>query len=261
MNQIRRTAQQLKKHQFLLEELIKRDFKVKYKRTVLGVGWSLLSPLLTLLVMNLVFSQFFGRNTPHYTIYVFCGNVVWFYFNEATKGGMRSLIDNASIFTKVNVPKYLFVLSKNSQALISFVLTILILFVFVAFDSLPFSWNYLMLLFPICLLVLFNIGVGMILSAWFIFFRDVEYLYDVFLRLLMYMSAIFYNVDNYSLRVQRAFLLNPVYLFIKYFRLIIIDGSIPSLQYHLLMLAETAIVVTLGCISYKKNNTKFLYYV
>ena len=258
---LKKSFARLKQSQFLFEELVKRDFKKKYKRTVLGIGWSLLSPLLTLLVMKLVFTQFFGRTTPHYTIYIFCGNVVWFYFNEATKGGMRALIDNSGIFTKVNVPKYLFVLSKNFQALISFLLTLVILFIFVALDRLPFTWKFLMLLYPICLLVLFNIGCGMILSAWYIFFRDVEYLYDVFLRLLMYMSAIFYTVDKYGDHIQRIFLINPLYVFIKYFRNIIIAGTIPSFSYHLLMLFYTAVVLVLGCVMYKKNNTRFLYYV
>ena len=261
MSTFQKTAENLKKHQFLFEELVKRDFKKKYKRTVLGIGWSLLSPLLTLLVMKLVFSQFFGRNTPHYTIYIFCGNVVWFYFNEATKGGMRALTDNASIFTKVNVPKYLFLLSKNVQALISFLLTIVILLLFVAFDSLQFSWNYLFLLYPIVLLLLYNIGIGMILSAAFIFFRDIEYLYDVFLRLLMYFSAIFYTLDQYSPQVQRMFLINPVYLFIKYFRNIILGPSVPSIEFHILMLLHTLLSLIIGCFMYKKLNTRFLYYV
>ena len=123
----------LKQHQFLFEELVKRDFKTKYKGTVIGMGWSLLSPLLTLLVMKLVLTQFFGRDTPHYTVYIFCGTLIWGYFSEATKGGLQSLVQNAQIFSKVNVPKYLFLFSKNIQSLISFLLTILILFVFVCY--------------------------------------------------------------------------------------------------------------------------------
>lgn len=251
----------MEKHRFLFEELVKRDFKKKYKRTILGVGWSLLSPLLTLLVMRLVFTQFFGRNTPHYTIYIFCGNVVWSYFSEATKSGMQALMENAKIFTKVNVPKYLFLLSKNVQALINFLLTLVILFVFVAFDNLPFTWKFICLLYPICMLVLFNIGVGFVLSALFVFFRDTQYLYDVFLRLLMYLSAIFYTIDNYEPMARNLFLLNPVYLFIRYFRKIIIEATIPSVYFHLLMLADVLIVLGIGCWMYKKYNTKFLYYV
>ena len=251
----------LMQHRFLFEELVKRDFKTKYKRTALGIGWSLLSPLLLLLVLKLVFTNIYGRTTPHFSIYLFCGVLVWNYFTEATKGGMRSLMDNASIFTKANVPKYLFLLSKNVQATISFLLSLVILFIFVAFDTLTPSLKYLCLLYPIACLVLFNIGVGMILSALFIFFRDTQYLYDIFTRLLMYLSAIFYTIDRFSETAQNLFLLNPLYLFIRYFRKIIIESTVPSWQFHALMLADVVIVLGLGCWMYKKNNTKFLYYV
>ncbi len=251
----------LMQHRFLFEELVKRDFKTKYKRTVLGIGWSLLSPLLLLLVLKLVFTNIYGRTTPHFSIYLFCGVLVWNYFTEATKGGMRSLMDNASIFTKVNVPKYLFLLSKNVQAFISFLLTLVILYIFIVFDTLTPSLKYISLLYPIICLILFNIGVGMILSALYIFFRDTMYLYDIFTRLLMYLSAIFYTVDRFTEKQQTFFLLNPLYLFIRYFRSVIIDGAVPDLLFHLLIAVDVLIVLGLGCWMYKKNNTKFLYYV
>ena len=95
--------QKMKRYQFLFEELVKRDFKKKYKRTVLGMAWSLLSPLLTLLVMRLVFTQFFGETMEHYTTYLFCGNLIFACFSESTGLGMTSLLENADIFSKVNV--------------------------------------------------------------------------------------------------------------------------------------------------------------
>lgn len=253
--------EKLKKHQFLFEELVRRDFKRKYKRTVLGMIWSVLSPLLTLLVMRLVFTHFFGTGINHYTTYLFCGNLVFSYFNEASSQGMSSLMDNAGIFTKVNVPKYLFLLSKNVQTLINFGLTLTVFFLFCILDHITFTWKLIFLLYPIVCLMLFNIGVGLILSALFVFFRDIEYLWSVFLQLLMYMSAVFYSIETYSQTVQYLFLLNPIYLFIRYFRKIVIDATIPTMWFHLLMLADAFIVVILGCIMYKKNNTKFLYYV
>ena len=132
----------LKKHQFLFEELVKRDFKQKYKRTVLGMGWSILSPLLTLLVLNFVFGHYFGRGIKHYVIYLFCGNLLFSYYREATTGSMNSLVSNAGIFTKINVPKYLFLLSKNVSTLINFVLT-LIVFCWLAFLAFFFFYNLL----------------------------------------------------------------------------------------------------------------------
>lgn len=248
-------------YQFLFEELVKRDFKKKYKRTVLGMAWSVLSPLLTLLVMSLVFTQFFGRQTAHYTTYLFCGNLVFSYFNESTSQGMTSLMGNAGIFTKVNVPKYLFLFSKNVQTLINFGLTLCVFFVFCVLDNITFTWKLICLLYPVFMLVLFNIGVGLILSALFVFFRDIQYLWSVFTMLLMYMSAIFYTIDSYEPMVQNLFLLNPVYLFIRYFRKIVIEATIPTIWFHLLMLADVVIVLAIGCWMYKKYNHKFLYYV
>ena len=251
----------LKKHQFLFEELVKRDFKTKYKRTVLGMAWSVLSPLMTLLVMKLVFTQFFGRSTPHYTTYLFCGNLVFAFFNDSTSQEMNALVSNASIFTKVNVPKYLFLMSKNVQCLINFALTLCVFFVFCIFDHVIFTWKFFLLIYPISCMVLFNLGVGMILSALYVFFRDMQYLWSIFTQLLLYMSAIFYTIDNYSPKIQNLFLLNPVYLFIRYFRKIVIDSTIPAPGFHLLMALDAIIVVAIGCWMYKKYNHKFLYYV
>ncbi len=253
--------QKIKKYQFLFEELVKRDFKKKYKRTVLGMAWSILSPLLTLLVMRLVFTQFFGRNTPHYTTYLFCGTLVFSYFNESTSQGMHSLMGNSGIFTKVNVPKYLFLLSKNVQTLINFGLTLCVFFVFCIIDRITFTWKFIFLLYPIICLVLFNIGVGLVLSALFVFFRDIQYLWSIFTQLLMYMSAIFYTIDKYNPTIQNLFLMNPVYLFIRYFRKIVIEATVPTVWFHLLLLTDVIIILGIGFWMYKKYNTKFLYYV
>ena len=251
-----------KKNEFLFSELVKRDFKKKYKRTYLGMLWSVLSPLLTLLVMSLVFTNFFGRTTPHYTIYLFCGNIVFSFFSDATNGGMGSLMSNSAIFTKINVPKYLFLLSRNVSSLINFGLTLLVFFLFCIFDNITFSFSFLLLIIPILCLVIFNVGIGLILSALFVFFRDMQYLWSVFTQLLMYLSAILYNVDAmFGPLVQKLFLLNPIYVYIKYFRLIVIDGAIPSIQFNLLAIGYALIALAIGALMYKRNNHKFLYYV
>ncbi len=253
--------QRMKEDRFIFEELVKRDFKQKYKRTALGMLWSILSPLITLLVMRLVFTNFFGRGVEHYTTYLFAGNLMFSYFKEQTSGGMQSLMANAQIFSKINVPKYLFLLSKCVSAAINFVLTLIVFFIFVIIDGVPFHWSIVAIIYPIAMLTLFNIGVGMILSALYVFFRDVGYIYDIFTLLLMYMSAIFYYVDNYPVKIQRVFLLNPVYVAIKYVRVVVLDGNIPSFAYHLLLLLYASVAVAVGIIVYKKCNQKFLYYV
>lgn len=254
-------ALKLKKNQFLFEELVKRDFKQKYKRTVLGMAWSILSPLLTLLVLDVIFSNFFGQRIPHYTIYLFCGNLLFSYFSESTNSGMNSLMSNAGIFSKVNVPKYIFLLSKNVSSLINFGLTLIIFFVFVFVDGLPFTLKFLCLLYPIGCLIVFNVGMGLILSALFVFFRDIGYLYSIVTMLMMYASAIFYSVDILPARAQSLFLCNPIYVYINYFRQIVIHGQIPSLEYHLLCAFYAGVVLLIGGVVYKKYNHKFLYYI
>lgn len=251
----------LRSYSFLFEELVKRDFKKKYKGTILGMGWSMLMPLLMLLVMKVVFGNFFGRGINHYTTYLFCGNLVYSWFSEATNLGMRSLIGNSGIFTKVNVPKYIFILSGSIQTLINFILTLIVFFLFCALDHISFTWKFLLLVYPIITMFLFNIGVGLILSALYVFFRDVDYLWRVFLLLIMYGSAIFYPIDTLPPNLQLVFAFNPIYRHIAYFREIVIDGVIPDLQSHLALFVSVAIVLPIGGWIYKRCNTKFLYYV
>lgn len=253
--------EKIKKNQFLFSELVKRDFKQKYKRTTLGMAWSVLNPLLTLLIMRMVFTQFFGRSTPHYTTYLFCGTLMWNFFTESTRGGMNSLTSNASIFTKINVPKYLFLFSKNVSALINFGLTLIVFFLFCILDRITFTPTMLLMIYPIVMVTIFNVGVGLILSACFVFFRDTEYLYGVLLTLLQYMSAIFYTVDNFSDTVKKLFYINPMYVYITYLRMVVIDAQVPSLMVHLLTAVYAIAAFGAGYMIYKKFNHKFLYYV
>lgn len=253
--------QKLKKHQFLFEELVKRDFTRKYKRTTLGMAWSIISPLVNLLIMWLVFSTFFGNNVDHYVIYLFAGQLIFSYFTDTTNLGMNSLLGNSGIFTKVNVPKYLFLFSQNVSSLINFGLTLMIFFGFVAIEGIPFTWKFLLLIYPILCLIVFNLGLGLILSAMQVFFRDMQYLWGILTQLIMWMSAIFYSIEHYSYAVRCAFLLNPVYLYIRYFRKIVIDSDIPTLQFHLLAASYALVAFGVGSWMYKKYNHEFLYFV
>lgn len=258
---IKKIKLKFQQHRFLFEELVKRDFTKKYKRTVLGMIWSILGPLMTLGVMALVFTQFFGRGIEHFVIYMFCGNLLYSFFKESTLTGMTALLDNAGIFSKVNVPKYMFLLSKNVATVINFGINLLVLFVFCLIEGVPITWKYIFLVYPILCLILFNLGAGFILSALYLMFRDMKYLYDVFTLLLMYVSAIFYSVEAYPDNIQMLFYLNPIYGYISYFRQIILEGKIPSLSLHLINAGFAFMVLLIGVTIYKKKNYKFLYYI
>ncbi len=251
----------IKKHSFLFEELVKRDFKAKYKRTTLGILWSMLYPLATITIMSLVFKNLLGRDAPHFIVYIFCGNLLFAFFKESTAGGMQSLASNAGIISKVNVPKYLFLLSKNISSLVNFSLILVIFFILVFLDGIPFTFKFLLLLYPILCLIGFNIGVGLILSALHVVFKDIQYLYDILTMLLMYLSAIFYSTDTFSPFAQKLFYLNPLYVYITYFRSIVIDNTVPSAIVHFLCLFYSVFFFVIGCVIYKKNNYKFIYYL
>lgn len=251
-----------KQYKFVFSELVKRDFNKRYKRSVLGVMWSMLAPLFQLLVMSIVFKRIFGRSMEHYTIYLFAGQLIFNYFKEATNNGMSSIISNAGIISKVTVPKYLFLISKVMAASINFILTLVIFFVFVAFDRINFTWKFIMLLYPIACLFILIIGTGLILSAMYVFFKDIQYLYDIFTLALMYFSAIFYDVSIFAgSRVEQFLYINPVFVYINYMREIVLYGQIPSLNYHLYSLLYALVILRIGAWMYKKYNYMFLYYI
>ena len=252
-----------KGNMFLFSELIKRDFKKKYKNTYLGMIWSVLSPLLTLLVMYFVFSHFYEEGGgENFITYLFCGNIVFSFFSESTSGGMTTLLMNAPIFTKINVPKHLFLLSRNISSLINFGLTLVVFFIFCLIDGVFPTWHFLMLIVPILCLVIFNTGLGLILSALFVFFRDMQYLWRVFTQLIMYVSAIFYNPANIADgNYTWLFYFNPLYVYITYFRTVVLYHSVPSLELHVLAVAYALLALGVGALIYRANNHKFLYYV
>lgn len=223
--------------------------------------WSVLSPLLMLTVMAIIFGNFFGRNIEHYVIYLFSGQVIFNYFTEATTEGMQALVSNSSIFTKINVPKYLFLFSKNVSALINFGIILVIYFGFVAIEGISFTWQFLLLIYPVICLIIMNLGIGLILSALYIFFKDIQYLYRLFTQVVMYGSAIFYSIDILPQHLQAVFYCNPIFVCITYFRSIVLYNTVPDIHMHLLLAGYALALFAIGCWIYKKNNYKFLYYV
>lgn len=250
-----------KKHQFLFEELVKRDFKAKYKRTVLGMIWSVLSPLLMLTVMAVIFGNFFGKNIEHYVIFLFSGQIIFNYFTEATNEGMLALVNNASIFSKINVPKYLFLFSKNISAIINFFIIFFIYLFFGMIENIQITWQFLLLIYPVACLIFINLGIGLILSALYIFFKDIQYLYRLFTQVVMYGSAIFYSIDILPQHLQTLFYCNPIFVCITYFRSIVLYNTVPDLWLHLFLAGYAIVLFGIGCWVYKKYNYKFLYYV
>lgn len=260
----------IKKYSFLLKQLVLRDFKVKYKRSVLGVLWSILYPLLMTMVMAIVFSNMFRFNMEgvNYLVYLISGLVVFNYFSEATNSAMLAITSNSSLINKVYIPKYLFPVSKCIFVLINFVFSLLPLFLIVLFSGSAAEGTkcylniyYLLLPFIYLFMFMFVTGVGYILSTLAVYLRDTIYIWGICITIMNYFTPLFYSLTILPEWLQPIFKLNPLYQFINATREILLYSNMPSWGNLLGCVLSGVIVLALGLFVFKKNQDKFIYYV
>lgn len=253
----------LKKYRFLLNQLISRDFKVKYKRSILGVIWSLLYPILTMTVMALVFSNIFKFSTPgvNYLVYLLSGLVMFNYFSEATNLAMSSVVANFGLINKIYIPKYIFPLSKCLFTGINFLLTLIPLYAIILITGTPLNIYHVFIPYAFVCLFIFTLGMGLILSAVSVFLRDMFYIYGIIMTLWMYVTPIMYDIKMIDASLQIYFKLNPLYHYINFVRRIVLYNEIPT-PFTWGVCAATALATLLvGVIVFKKSQDKFIYYI
>lgn len=207
------------KYRFLLGELVKKDIKLKYRRSYLGILWTLLEPLLTTAVLTLVFSNIMDKGGKTFPVYILTGRLLYTFFANASKAAMKSIRSNGAMIKKVYVPKYIYPFSSVLSNFVIFLISLIILFLasFV-FQVMP-TLYLLQIVVPLIMVLVLSMGVGMILATLAVFFRDLEYLWSVALMLIMYTCGIFYYVDKLDLgKLSWIFNLNPLYLIIVNFR-------------------------------------------
>ena len=213
---------------FVIQQLTSRELKRKYARSVLGVLWSVLNPLLSMGVLSLIFSQMFRRAIENYPIYYLTGYLLWQAFTGTTNSAMTTLADNRTLLLKVKFPMELFVLTRGCTALVnlgySFVAYGVMLLVF----RVEVGWAALFLVPIVGCLFLFSLGISYALSAAYVFFGDVRHLYSVALTLWMYCSAIFYPADQLSGPIRQVVEFNPLYLYIRCLRGAVMEGLPPT---------------------------------
>lgn len=255
------------RYTFLLKQLISRDFKVKYKKSVLGIIWSLLYPLLQMGVMAIVFSQMFrfSMEGTNYVVYLMIGIIVFQFFSDSTNEAMHSIISNFCLIRKIYIPKYLFPLSKVLFSGINFLLTLIPLLLLIVIswfgnDPCYINWYYLLLPFIFFFLLLFCVGLGLALSAISVLLRDVLYIYGIVLTIWQYFTPIFWNISMLPESYQVFFKCNPLYQFLNSIRDIILYSNCPS-TLNLILCAVFGIgMFIVGCIIFKKNQDKFIFY-
>jgi len=255
----------MKQYRFLLQQLVSRDFKVKYKRSVLGVVWSLLYPVLMMTVMYMVFSYVFrfgdlmtGISFP---VYLLTGLVMFNYISEATNLSMSSIVASGSLINKVYLPKYIFPLSKCLFVGINLLLTLIPLYLVILVTGTGLNIYHLVLPFVFICLFLFALGVSFLLATIAVFFRDMFYIYGIITMLWMYLTPIMYPIQMIDDRFQPLFRLNPLFQFIDFAREIILYGNMPSLRSFIICGACALIMLVTGMFVFKKNQDKFIYYL
>ena len=253
----------LKKYSFLLQQLVSRDFKVKYKRSVLGIVWSLLYPILTMIVMAIVFSNVFKFSTPNvnYLAYLLSGLVMFNYFSEASNLSMSSVVANFGLLNKIYIPKYIFPLSKCLFVGINFLLTLIPLYIVLLATGTGVNWYHIFLPYAYLCLFMFTLGMGFILSSVSVFLRDMFYIYGIIVMMWTYLTPIMYDINMISANLQPWLKLNPLYHYINFAREIILYGRIPQPFTWITCLVSSVAVLLIGVIVFKKTQDKFIYYV
>ena len=248
---IKNYLQSAKKYSFLLSQLVSRDFKTRYKRSVLGVLWSMLNPLLTMCVQYLVFSNLFKWNVENYAVYLLIGSVTFNFFSEASQAALVSITGSASLITKVYIPTYIFPVAK--------VLSALYLIIFMQGMSL----NIYHLMIPVLYvaLILFTCGMGLILSALMVYFRDTQFLYGVIIVLWMYLTPLFYPVDIIPENLMGLYSLNPMYQYVTFFRTLVLDGAMPSLTQFAWCFGYAFGLLGIGLLVFRKLKRNFILYI
>lgn len=251
----------MQKYRFLIKQLVSRDFKAKYKRSILGVFWSFLNPLLNMLVQYIVFSNMFKFNIPYFPVYLLCGNVVFSYFSESCGMALTSIIGNAGLITKVYVPKYIYPLTRIMSSMINLLISLIPLFAVAIISGLVPTKAYFLLPFPLLCLAMFCLGLGMLLAAAMVVFRDIQFLWSVLTTIWMYLTPIFYPVSALPEGVQAVVKMNPLYFYVTFVRTCVIDGVSPEP----VMYAQCAIIglvmLLIGAFVFKKSQDNFVLYL
>lgn len=257
------------RYRHLLRELVIKGIKLKYRRSYLGLVWTLLEPLLTTIVLTFVFGNLLGRGDSLYPVYILSGRLIYSCFSSATKIAMRSIRANQAMIKKVYVPKYLYPLSSVLYNYILFLLSLIILALTSLVLGVHFTWHIFEVVIPLFILFVMSIAAGLILSTVCVFFRDLEYLWDVLLMLIMYCSAIFYYIDNIG-SARALVMINPLYCIISNFRCALMEqGSIfthvsygmSNLTMMLYSMGFSIVALVFGIFIFKKNQDKFILHI
>ncbi len=253
-----------KKSLYILKQLVSRDFKLKYRRSILGVAWSVLNPLLMMMVMAAVFStmmRFSAESIPSYPLYIILGNVSFTLMSDATSQGMRSIIDASSLLKKVRIRRWIFPVEKVFFAVLNFAFSLIAVLIVMLFVGVLPTWTAFLLPLFLVYFALFCTGLSLFLSALSVFFRDVVHLWSVILTAWTYATPLFYPVEilpSWMLFLERF---NPMFHFVNYIRDLLLYQQVPSLKLNLACAICGIGSLLIGLIVFRKTERRFILYI
>ena len=251
------------KYRALIDQLVKRDIKTKYRRSVLGLVWTVLNPLLMMTVLSIVFSYFFSRygDVENFPVYLLCGQVIFNFFNESTSIAMGSIVHSGELIKKVYVPKYLFPITKVMSSGVNLLSSMIALVIVMVVTRSRVTPTVLLAVFPLLYVLLFSTGVSLFLSAAAVSFRDLMHLYSVVTTAWMYLTPVIYPMSILDGAPRWAVFIinaNPLTAFIKIFRAVVLDGVTAPWILHVQSIIWCAIALVIGSLVFKKSQDKFI---
>lgn len=255
------SKQALNRNWFTISSLVSKDFKLKYRRSILGVAWSVLNPLLMMLVLTAVFSTIFRFSIENYPLYIILGNTLFALMSDSTSSAMYSIIDSSSLIKKVKIEKLIFPIEKVLFQLVNFCISLIAVAIVMAFFRVAPHVSLFMLPVLLVYVLLFSLGIGMALAALAVFFRDVCHLWSVVLTAWTYATPLFYPIDVLPPWMMSLMEFNPMYHFVTYFRDIALYGTVPGLSENLLCLFVAIVTFLIGFFIFRKTEKKFILYV
>ena len=249
------------KYQNLLANLVSRDIKVRYRRSVLGMLWTVLNPLLMMGVITVVFSTLFKQNIEHFPIYYLAGSLIFSFSSETTSNALYSIIGNASLMKKVYIPKYLFPVSKIMSGLVNLGFSLVAMFLVMLVLGVKYRATLLLLPIPIFYTFLFATGLGLLLSAATVFFRDISHFYGVFVMAWTYFTPIFYPVEILPEIARKVMNFNPMFHYVQYMRELILFGNFPSIEENLICFLFGGVMLVIGTWVFYRKQDQFVLYI
>ena len=248
-------------YRFLLNQLVGKEFKVKYRRSYLGVAWSLINPFLMMIVVSAVFSFVFRFNIEKFPAYLILGQILFNFFSEATQFSLLSIITSGQLIKKIYMPKCIFPLSRTIFSFYNFLITFIPAIIVLAYYRIGISVSLLFLPLFLLYYFIFTFGVGLILAAAEVFLRDVQHLYAVLLLALGYVTPIFYPAESLSKQMQFVLNFNPLFHYVKYFRNVMFYHKCPTIEENFVCLAIAVAVLTAGIVFFGKKQKNFILYI